>query len=338
MACDTGKGWQYALPTKNTLTFGGRKFCHVLPHSADKCGRVQVLDIGISTENLKKAGATITEILPPVFEKRAKTSHKNDYGIGLSVCGSYGMPGAAIISARAALRAGIGVLKLACIEENYIPCAVSTPEAVLIPCKSWGKTYSLENAETLKEQLKTAHALLIGCGLGISEDAKGLVKELLLSTQVPTVLDADGINLIASDIELLKDVKAPLVLTPHAGEMARLLKTTSAQIEQNRIEIAADFSKKYGVYTVLKGANTIAATPRGDLSVNVMGNPGMATAGSGDMLAGIMLALLSQGMAVSDAVKGAVWLHSAAGDRAVNRLGERAMLPTDMIEELHHFL
>ncbi len=339
IACDNGEGWQYALPARYTLTFAARKLCHILPHSADKCGEVVVLDIGIPNDLLLEAGANITEIKAPLFtETRKKTSYKNDYGVALSVCGSYGMSGAAIISAKAALRSGIGILKLACVEENYTACAISVPEAVLIPCKSQGKTYSTNAIDTLKEQLKTSDALLVGCGMGISEDAKAVVKELLLNTRVPTVLDADGINLIVSDIELLKDVKAPLVLTPHSGEMARLLKVTSAEIEKNRLKYAAEFSKEYGVYTVLKGANTIVAHPDGELSVNIIGNAGMATAGSGDMLAGLLVALLAGGNPVPAAVKVAVWLHSAAGDAARDKLGERAMLPTDMIEELHRFL
>lgn len=339
IACDTGEGWQYAMSATHTLTFGALKLCHILPHSSDRCGEVTCLDIGIPPIMLKEAGATITSIKPPLFiEKRKKTSCKNDYGVALSVCGSYGMSGAAIISAKAALRSGIGILKLACVEQNYTALAISVPEVVLIPCKSQGITYSIDAINTLKEQLNTADALLIGCGFGVSEEAKAVVKELLLSTRVPTVLDADGINLIAPDIELLKDVKAPLVLTPHPGEMARLLCTTSAEIEKNRLKYAADFAKEYGVYTVLKGANTIVASPDGDISVNLIGNAGMATAGSGDMLAGITVALLAGGNSVLSAVKAAVWLHSAAGDAAKNRLGERAMLPTDMIEELPRFL
>lgn len=339
IACDSGEGWQYAMSARYTLTFAAKKLCHILPRSADKCGEVVVLDIGIPPVLLLKAGAKITEINAPLFiEKRKKTSCKNDYGVALSICGSYGMSGAAIISAKAALRSGVGILRLACVEENYTACAIAVPEAVLVPCKSQGKTYSITAVDTLKEQLKTADAMLIGCGLGISEDAKQLVKELLLNSSVPTVLDADGINLIASDIELLKDVKAPLVLTPHPGEMARLLKTTPAEVEKNRLKYAADFAKEYGVYTVLKGANTIVAGPDGEISVNVIGNAGMATAGSGDMLAGILVALLAGGNPVPAAVKAAVWLHSAAGDAARDRLGERAMLPTDMIEELPQLL
>lgn len=338
IACDTGEGWQYAPYTKNTLTFAALKFCHILPHSTDKCGKVTVLDIGITEEMLKSAGAKVTEISKPVFNPRAKTSCKNNFGTALSVCGSYGMPGASVIAAKAALRSGVGVLKLACIKENYTACAASVPEAVLIPLNSQGTTYSATELCILKENLASADALLIGCGLGKSEDAKQIVRELLINSKVPVVLDADGINLIAESIELLKEIKVPLVLTPHPGEMARLCKTTSGEIESNRFKHAVDFAKEYGVYLVLKGTNTITVSNSGEISVNTIGNAGMATAGSGDMLAGIMLSLLAQGYSPNYAVKAAVWLHSAAGDAAKERLGEYAMLPTDTIEELHRFL
>lgn len=336
--CDTGEGAENALPTRHTVTFAAYKPCHILPAARNICSEVTCVDIGISHGILELAGATVTVIEKPLPRLRDKNSFKNTYGTALSVCGSYGMPGAAIISAKAALRSGVGILKLACVEENYTACAVSLPEAVLLPCPTRGKTYSSESADALKEALKTADALLIGCGMGISEDARTLVKELLKTTTVPTVLDADGINLIASDIELLKDVKAPLILTPHPGEMARLMGTSPKDIESDRLGIAAGFAKKFGLYLVLKGSNTIVASPSGELSVNLTGNPGMATAGSGDMLAGIILALLAKGFDPCVAAKSAVWYHSAAGDAAKARLGEESMLPTDMIEELYRSL
>lgn len=279
----------------------------------------------------------IKVIEKPNFKKREKNSHKGSFGTALSVTGSYGMPGAAIISGKAALRSGVGILKLATLEENYTAAAVALPEAVLIPLKGRGGTFSAENLEKLKVELANCSALLIGCGMGKSEDAKILVKELLQTSRVPTVLDADGINNIADDIEFIKQVKAPLILTPHPGEMARLLGCEVKTVEADRMVVAERFAKEYGVYLCLKGAETIVATPDGKLYVNQIGNPGMATAGSGDMLAGIMLALAASGKEVLEAVTGAVWLHSAAGDVTVEELSENSMLPTDMIERLHLF-
>ena len=248
------------------------------------------------------------------------------------------MPGAAILAAKAALKSGVGILKAAVLKENYAALAVSVPEAVLIPLKSSGKTFGKRSVKPLLAELKKVDALLIGCGLGVSKGSRFLVEKLLKETSVPTVLDADGINILSSRINLLKEVKADLILTPHSGEMARLLGITPKEVEENRIEIATTFAKENGVCLVLKGANTIVADKFGNVWVNLIGNSGMATAGSGDCLAGIILALLAGGLSVSGAAKGAVWLHSAAGDSAKELFGETAMLPTDIINELHKFL
>lgn len=338
LSCDTAEGAEFALPSKTTLTFGAPKLCHLLPRGREISGHVETLNIGITEEDFEKSGAFIREIAPATTEKRRPTCHKNDFGTLLSVCGSYGMSGASIIAGKAALRSGVGILKQACVEENYLPCAVTLPEAVLLPCKTEGKTYGKASLPALKEALSSADALLMGCGMGVSDSAKSVVEELLKTTKVPTVLDADGINMVASDIELLKDVKAPLILTPHPGEMARLLSVSPANIEKNRFETAKNFAQNYGVILVLKGANTVVADPKGNLFVCTKGNSGMATAGSGDMLAGIIAALLAKGKDPLSAALDGVWLHSAAGDVTAEELGEEAMLPTDMIDRLHRFL
>lgn len=338
LSCDSAEGAQFALPTKTTLTFGAKKPCHLLPKGAELSGRVVTLDIGITDEDFEQSGAAIREISPVKKEKRKQNCYKNDFGTLLSVCGSYGMSGASIIAGKAALRSGVGILRQACISENYLPCAVTLPEAVLLPCKSEGKTYGTDALPDLKEALRGADALLVGCGMGVSSAAKTVVWELLKSSTVPTVLDADGINMVASDIELLKDVKAPLILTPHPGEMARLLTVSPAEIEKNRFAVARDFAVKWGVVLVLKGSNTVVASPDGRLFVCTNGCVGMATAGSGDMLAGIIAALLAKGKSPLSAATEGVWLHSAAGTAAMQELGEEAMLPTDMIDRLHRFL
>ncbi|MBR2865169.1 MAG: NAD(P)H-hydrate dehydratase [Elusimicrobiaceae bacterium] len=338
LECDSGKGYATALKTCCTLTFAAKKLCHVSPKSADICGKVICLDIGIDDDTLKDAGAYVRENERTVFAPRPKTCHKNSFGTALMVTGSYGMPGAAILSAQSALKSGVGLLKVATIPQNYSPLAASVPEAVLLPLKAKGKTFSLKGVKSLKEQLKTASALLIGPGLSVSYETVKSVKWLLSTTETPTVLDADGINIAALDIQLLKDVKAPLIITPHPAEMARLIKSDAKTVETNRFKIAAEFSKEYGVITVLKGANTIIAAPNGEITVNTNGNPGMASAGSGDVLSGIITALLANGQEPYSAACSAVWLHSAAGDSARELFGERAMLPSDMINQLHRFL
>ncbi len=335
---DSGIGAEFAVPAKTTLALGAVKPCHVTPKSAEKCGRIICLDIGIADSIFEVAGATIKTIAPYTPKPRAKTAHKNNFGVAVSVCGSFGMSGASVLAAKACLRSGVGILKVATIKENYSVLATSAPEAVLIPLKSKGKTFSKKASKPILAELKKANALLIGCGLGVSKHTKKLTRNLLKKVVVPTILDADGINIAAKRIKLLQETKADLILTPHSGEMARLLGVTPKQVEENRIGIAAAFAKKHGVCLVLKGANTVVADKFGNVWVNLNGNSGMATAGSGDCLAGITLALLANGLSTSEAARAAVWLHAAAGDSAKELFGETAMLPSDMIDQLHKFL
>ena len=166
------------------------------------------------------------------------------------------------------------------------------------------------------------------------EYTKRLTSEIILNTNVPTVIDADGINTVACCIDIIKKCKAPVILTPHPGEMARLCGVTAREIESDRVKYARDFAKKYGCILVLKGANTVVAAPDGEIAFNTTGNPGMSTGGSGDVLAGITVSLLAQGLEPLAASKAAVYLHGEAGDKAAKKRGERAMLPTDLTEEL----
>ncbi len=338
ISCDSGEVKNSVLPAKCTVTFGALKPCHILPSSSALCGEVICTDIEISDQCFVEAGAEIKVIEKPNIPPRDKNSHKNSFGTALSVAGSYGMPGAAVIAGRAAVRSGLGILKMACVSENYSVCACSLPEAVLVPCKNSPENYSVADLTTLKAALIGSSALLIGPGIGTAAQTGRVIEELLISSAVPTILDADGINLAANRIELLKQVKAPLVLTPHPGEMARLLGVSPKEVEGDRINIARRFAEEYGVYLVLKGSNTLVAAPDGRMWVNLIGNAGMATAGSGDMLAGILLALLARGLDPAVAATSAVWLHSAAGDAAKLRLSENAMTPSDMIEELYRFI
>ncbi len=338
VAADTGEIFGQAVFADYTITFAALKYCHILPPASGLCGETACIDIGISEDILKSLPQPVKAIDPPFIRPRHKNSHKGTFGTALSVTGSYGMAGAAIIAGRAALRSGVGILKAACIEENYTASVTAMPEAVHIPLKSEEGCFAAASAPRLLEELRRSDALLIGCGMGRAPQNIELIRSLILASEVPVILDADGINCILPDIEFIKQVKAPLILTPHPGEMARLTGLTVAEVEAHRIEVARYFAKNYGVIVCLKGSNTIVADHTGQIYVNLIGNPGMATAGSGDMLAGIMLATAASGGNIVNAVKRAVWLHSAAGDATRAELGENAMLPTDMIERLHRFL
>ena len=326
--CDSGRVSEGTLAADCTLTFAALKYCHLLPPSNALCGETVVLDIGISEDILKENCDNITSVPPAVFEKRDKNSHKGSFGTTLAVVGSYGMAGAAVISGKAAIKSGVGIVKLASAKENYTALAVSCPEAIQIPLSG-----DDTDGETLLSALDGAKSLLIGCGMGQSERTAENISLLLENTTLPTLLDADGINNIASRISILKKVKAPLVLTPHPGEMARLTGKTVAEIEADRFGIAKSFAEEFGVWLCLKGANTVIAAPDGRLFVNLTGNPGMAKGGSGDMLAGLMAGLLAYNEP-EKAILSAVWLHSLAGDKARDRFGERSMTVSDMLAEL----
>ncbi|MBR6572187.1 MAG: NAD(P)H-hydrate dehydratase [Clostridia bacterium] len=338
VVCDTAEIKTSCVKADYTVTFECLKPCHILPPSNEFCGKVTPVKIGIDEEIIERLPYVCKTIDKPTIRKRRKNDHKGTFGKGLSICGSYGMPGAAVIAAKSALRCGIGILKMACVKENYEISAISAPEAVLIPCKTNGGKYSLSDFSLLKEHLNTSDALLVGCGIGVSQGARELICKLILESTVPVIIDADGINCISSCIDIIKQAKAPIILTPHPAEMSRLCGKSISEIESSRIDTASEFANRYGVYVILKGANTVVATPKGETFVNLLGNAGMAKAGSGDMLSGIILALLAQGYEITEGVKSAVWLHSTVGDMAAEKLSETAMLPTDMINLLPDLL
>ena len=326
---DSGKVLGTAVNADLTITFIALKPCFVLPFGSDYCGETVVADIGAPP-----IGYSFLTIEKPIFKKRKHNSHKGTFGTGLMLCGSYGMAGAAVLAARAAARSGIGIVKSVLCDNIYYPFTVSVPEAVCVPIKPNSKGTLCPDNLNLTELLKGCTAVLIGCGMGNNGDTARLVRELLETSEIPIVIDADGINALLNSIDIIKKSKAPVILTPHPGEMARLCSLTVREVEENRVEIAKDFAVKYGCVLVLKGANTIVAAPSGKVYFNMTGNPGMSTGGSGDALAGITLSLLAQGLAAEDAAKAAVYLHGEAGDKAAAKHGERSMLPTDLIEEL----
>jgi NAD(P)H-hydrate epimerase len=299
-----------------------------LPYATDYCGKVEIIDIGV-----KPLKSNLKLLLDPVLPTRPKNSHKGTFGTALLICGSYGMAGAAILATRACLKSGVGIAKCLLPKSVYPILTAAVPEAVCIP-KSQTLKGGLSSLINLKPALAKTNAVLFGCGLSNNKHTQKLLKKLIKNCVVPMVIDADGINALANCIDLLKKAKASIILTPHPAEMARLLKCDVKTIEQNRIKIATDFAKKYNCILVLKGTNTLIADPTGNVYINTLGNSGMATGGSGDVLSGITVSLLAQGLSPVDAAKTAVYLHSLSADNAVKITGEAGLLPSDMIEAL----
>ena len=325
--CDTGLVYTKAVNADLTLTFIAKKPCFYLPYGSDFCGEVEVLDIGVVPVSY-----TYKAIEKPVFPKRQHNSHKGTYGTALLICGSYGMAGAAMLSAKAALRSGAGIVKCAIPKSIYYPFTAFLPEAVCLPLEEENGQLSYNfDIDKLSDK---ANALLFGCGIGVSDNCFLAFKNVIKNAKIPMVIDADGINLLSRSIELLKESKAPIIITPHPAEMARLCKKSVAEIEENRISIARDFAKKYGITVVLKGADTVVALENGEVFICTIGNPGMATAGSGDVLAGIIVSILAQGYPTDFAAKSGVYLHASAGDKAAKKRSQHALIATDIIEEL----
>ncbi|MGN0448877.1 MAG: NAD(P)H-hydrate dehydratase [Ruminococcus sp.] len=278
---------------------------------------------------------TDRNIVKKAVFNRPDDANKGTLGSLLCICGCYGMAGAAIMAGKAALRCGLGLLKTALPKSIYPIAAGAIFESVFFPLDetSDGKI-SKSNIDFLLCEAEKSSAVLIGCGLSVCDDTEELVNSFIENCTKPLVLDADALNCVAKNPDILKKAKAPIIITPHPGEMARLVKSTTKAVNENRAEIAADFAKEYGVVTVLKGSGTIIASPDGKILINRTGNSGMATGGSGDVLAGMTGSLLAQGANVFDAASAAVYLHGLSGDIAAEKLGKISMLPTDLIDEI----
>jgi holo-[acyl-carrier-protein] synthase len=327
----TGKP-ELKLSGKALQLAGNSKFSMSLTHTSRYASAIVVREYDDAPVLPESEGL---RILQSALKPRASESNKGDYGRLLCICGSEGMAGAAAMSVGAALRCGAGIVEAALPHSIYPVVASRLAEPVFtILHPNQDGSASPEDENALSAAIHRASAVLIGCGLGKSDAARSALKRVLAESQVPVIVDADGINLLAEHIDELQVCKAPIILTPHPGEMARLLNTTPRWIQSHREETARSFSKKLGVILVLKGAGTLVAAPDGNLYRNNTGNPGMAKGGSGDVLAGMVSSFAAQGVKPFEAAAGAVWLHGLAGDRCAARFSQSAMLPTDLVNML----
>ena len=264
-----------------------------------------------------------------ILPDRDIMAHKGDFGRVLLLCGSRGYTGAAYLATMGALRTGAGLVYLGVPESIYAIEAVKLNEPIVFPLPDEEGKLALSAAEEIKNLLPKMDAVLIGPGLGQSKGALAALKTVLRAFTGPVVLDADGINLLAGHKYLLRGRTAPTVLTPHEGEFRRL----AGEFGADRHSAAEKMALEKKVIVVLKGHGTIITD--GQMTYrNPTGNPGMAAGGSGDVLAGMIVSLLGQGISPMEAAAAAVWLHGAAGDRCAEKLGQYAMLPTDLLEEL----
>ena len=264
-----------------------------------------------------------------ILPDRDPEAHKGSFGKILLLCGSRGYTGAAYLSAMGALRSGAGLVYLGVPESIYAIEAVKLNEPVVFPLPDEGGKMSKKAIPEILERLGKMDAVLMGCGMGMSPGTLAVLEAVLKNAKCPVVLDADGINLVSAHKDLLRGRTAPTVLTPHDGEYLRL----AGSLGKDRMTAAGDLARELGCVVVLKGHRTWI-TDGASFCRNTTGNPGMAVGGSGDMLAGMIVSLLGQGMGPLEAAECAVWLHGAAGDLCQKELGQYGMLPSDMLEAL----
>lgn len=333
---DTGEVMGYAVNADFTVAVCAAKPCHILLPGSKYCGKVKVVSIGITEEEMRVSGEPYChsidfDLVKNLLPKRNPISNKGDYGHVLSLCGSKCMAGAAVLAATGAVRGGAGLVTAAFPECAYPAISSKLTSPLLLPLEYNSEgTFSADATEKIKSALKKATAVLFGCGMGINKDTVAVSAEILKSSECPIVIDADGINIISRNINVLKAAKVPIIITPHPGEMSRLTGKSIRQIQSDRIQTAVDFANEHGVTVILKGANTVVAIPDEKTAyVNTTGNAGMSKGGSGDLLAGIVSAFLASGMSAEDSSVLAVFLHGLAGDIAAKKYSVTAMTPTD---------
>jgi ADP-dependent NAD(P)H-hydrate dehydratase / NAD(P)H-hydrate epimerase len=340
---DSGAIMGAAVEAGLTVTFGAAKFGHVSYPGAAHCGALEVADVGFAPAALAELGATgcyleVAEVAPLV-KPRIANAHKGSYGHPLIVAGSRGKAGAALLASRGALRMGAGLVTAAIPES--VAAIVAAGQAELMTESMPELNGHFDGARTIDRLAALAPsmtALVVGPGIGVSHGTRELIAWLTdnpASSHLPMVLDADGLNLLAQlEPARLKRSSRPVILTPHPGEMARLLGSTTAEVNADRISSALRLAGLTGAHVLLKGNRSVIATPSGELCVNSSGNPGMATAGMGDALSGMLGALLGQGRDPLEALKLGVFLHGFAGDRLAVRRGPVGYLAGDVIDEL----
>ncbi|MBE0425666.1 MAG: NAD(P)H-hydrate dehydratase [Nitrospirae bacterium] len=363
ISSDSGEIMGEAVKANCTVTFGLPKRGHLLYPGCEYSGKLFIEDIGFPNDLLDSEKLKVEllekDYISAIVPERYKYSHKGDYGHVLIVAGSKGKTGAAFMSAKACLRSGAGLVTIGIPESlsDIFQSRVTEEMTLILPDKGDGTLSSKALDEILYFLDKKADILSIGPGIGVSPHTERLVKTLIQNSSKPMVIDADGINSIRGEREFFSKAKAPIILTPHPGEMSRLLNPpipplvkggaggskkagcggitmNIKDIEKDRINITKSFSEETGTYVVLKGVPTIVATPDGRVFINITGNPGMATGGTGDVLTGMISGFLSQNKDPLNACILGVYLHGLAGDIAATEKSQHSIIASDIIEKI----
>jgi len=336
--CDGAVCAENTIKADLTVTFISMKPCHLLYPAVKNCGQLKVVDIGVPKDAYTQPLIhSITEdFVKTLIPAREPDGHKGTFGTLHTVCGSYGMCGAAEFSAKAAMKSGAGLVRMSVSDSVYKILATRMAEPVYSICTQGGEdNLNLLSVRSVLKDIKKADCVLIGCGSGNTSTTYALIENIIENAQIPVVIDADGINALSQNIDILRNANCEIVLTPHYGEMARLLGLSVNELMADRIGLGKRFASEYGITLVLKGANTLVFSPDGRIYVNLNGNDGMATAGSGDMLAGIISGLVCQGALAFDGAVAGVYIHALCGDITAKHMTAYSMTVTDMLANLH---
>ncbi len=332
---ETGLAAKGSVKANFTVAFEAAKPGHLLLPGREYCGKTEVVDIGIPhevrAEVAQNCFVTSEDMVFSSIRKRPRFSNKGTFGKLLCVTGSGNFPGAAALSALGAMRSGAGITTVATTEKVVSMIASRIPEATFLSLpENPDGTISAEAKEKLLPFLERVDAVLLGCGLGRGKDIAEIVDFVFENANCTVILDADGINCIAENPDVLKKAKEIPIITPHMGEMARLCGVSIPETVEKRIELASETAKKYGTIVVLKDSSTVIAEPNGDIYFNSTGNPGLSKGGSGDCLAGIIASFAAQGYIETACAVCGVYLHGLAADKAAKELSEYGMLPSDI--------
>ena len=310
-----------------TISFQLPKLAFMMPKNVPFVGEWHTLDIGLSPTRINETETpyfyTDKDAAEKLIRPRGKYAHKGTFGHALLMAGSYGKMGAALLAAKSCLRAGVGLLSMHIPECGYVIAQTAVPEAMVLTDQSQKYLSNLQDLEPYS-------AIGIGPGIGKEPATAEMVKALLKTVEVPLVIDADALNLLSENPELLSLLPTNTILTPHPREFERL--AGKSKDEYERLELAITFAQKHQVIICLKGANTAVVLPNGQVHFNSTGNPGMATGGTGDVLTGVITGLLAQKYSPSEAAIMGVYQHGLAGDRAANKKGQSALIASDVVD------
>ena len=340
---DTGLVHGTAIRAAHTVCFALPKIGLVLEPGKDYVGTLSVADISIPRtlllDNQLKTNLITADMVGPFIKLRPAESHKGTFGHALVIGGSVGLTGAVVMASYAALRTGAGLVTAA-LPESLAPIVDGViTEVMAAPLPESGEALiGLEAVAVLDNLMGTVSVAAIGPGMSGHAEAAAVMRHVLQRAGIPLVIDADGLNALVGNTDIFKDRQVPIVLTPHPGEMSRLTGKSIAEIQAGRLEVARHYAVEWGVTLVLKGNKTVVADPFGNLYINIIGNPGMATAGSGDVLCGIITGLIAQGLKATEAAVAGVYLHARCGDRVAEQKGQRGLVAGDMIAVLPEIL